>query len=447
MILHAGKKMKGFATTRKVDGRGGVRTPHAMGVGLLLLLLMATFAMPAYAKRIARGVEAEREMRFQARRDSAIGVLVHSPSIDSTAFAMLVVNLSNGRTIAQYHPDRPLIPASIMKSLTIATLIREKGPDWRYDTKVYLEGHVKDGVLDGNLVVMGSGDPTINSVSEPKTPDFVREIVDALKNKKIEEIRGRIVIDERDFAGPATPPSWGRGDLSRSYGTGSHGFNYRNNASGKSAVTNPGAVFTAELKSALAKEGISVVGESLEVGGQKLLMTHRSAPLEEIMRSCMMRSDNLFAEMLLRTYSHSIGKDGSTEEGAKAETDYWHRRHMPMQDVRIIDGSGLSRQNRLTPRFLSDVLREMSEDVEYASFFPLAGQEGTLRGFMKGSRLDSYLAMKTGSMNGVQCYAGYMLDDDFAPTHAIVVMCNNMRDRAGFRKALGNALLVVFDGQ
>lgn len=161
----------------------------------------------------------------------------------------------------------------------------------------------------------------------------------------------------------------------------------------------------------------------------------------------MMRSDNMFAETFLRTYALRRGKEGSTEAGAREEMDFWRKKGMPMEGVKIVDGSGLSRQNRLTAKFLGNVLKSMSNDVDYASYFPLAGQEGTLRGFLKGSDLDAYIAMKTGSMNGVQCYAGYKLDDDFAPTHVVVVMGNNFRSRDAYKKAVAKLLLDTFDNQ
>ena len=86
----------------------------------------------------------------------------------------------------------------------------------------------------------------------------------------------------------------------------------------------------------------------------------------------------------------------------------------------------------------------MSIDPYYASFFPLAGQEGTLRRFLADTPLDSYIALKTGSMNGIQCYAGYKVDDNYAPTHAVVVILNNMSDRQAARKAVGDLLLSLF---
>ena len=159
----------------------------------------------------------------------------------------------------------------------------------------------------------------------------------------------------------------------------------------------------------------------------------------------MRRSDNMFAESLLRTYSLARKHKGSTAEGARLEMDYWRKKGVDSEGVNVVDGSGLSRSNRLTAKFLGEVLAQMADNVDYVSYFPLAGQEGTLRNFLKDSELDSYIAMKTGSMNGIQCYAGYKLDEDYAPTHVVVVMVNNMTSaRSNLRKEVATMLLEIF---
>lgn len=99
----------------------------------------------------------------------------------------------------------------------------------------------------------------------------------------------------------------------------------------------------------------------------------------------------------------------------------------------------------MTAEFIAGVLQEMSDNVDYASFFPLAGQEGTLRKFLASTPLDSYIALKTGSMNGIQCYAGYKLDDEYAPTHVVVVILNSLpRGRQEAREAVEKFLLECF---
>ena len=382
---------------------------------------------------------------------SAVGVhadiagdFAGSRGVNTDNTALLVSDLSDGSVLVEYNAEKPLIPASILKCVTNATLLSKHDVDYRFHTLVYITGPVRDGVLEGNVMVVGSGDPSLNSRHIKNNKDICVEIATALESRGVKEIRGRIVTDEDLWDGPATPPSWARGDLPHDYGTGSHGLNFEDNASGSRSVANPAAVFVTRLRSALNTRGITVVGETLREEDRRLLVDHESVPLDEIMRSCMMRSDNQYAEALLRTLAVAAGHKGETEKAAALEKSFWKKHKAPMENVTIIDGSGLSRQNRVTARFMEHVLRERASDPYYASFFPIAGEEGTLRRFLVGTPLEGYVAMKTGSMNGIQCYAGYKLDDEYAPTHIIVVMMNEMSDRAAAREALKKALLRVF---
>ncbi|MDE7462421.1 MAG: D-alanyl-D-alanine carboxypeptidase [Muribaculaceae bacterium] len=376
----------------------------------------------------------------------AVDAFAQTPRLPSGSMAVIVSDLSRDKIIASYNATVPLIPASIMKSVSIAALSDATRPESLWLTQVSIEGKTDaEGTLHGNLIIEGAGDPTVNSTVWPYSEDFVAEIVEALKQKGIKRIAGKIIIDESQFAGPSCPPSWAKGDLAQSYGTGSHAFNFRNNASGKRAEQNPSGVFNVALRGALSKGGISVGDELMKEGVRTPLFTHESAELREIMRSCMNRSDNLFAETFLRRFGKIKGGDGSTADAAAREMEYWKRQGAAMEGVKIIDGSGLSRSNRVTAMFMENILNHKKNDIDYVSYFPLAGQEGTLRKFLAGSPLDSYIALKTGSMNGIQCYAGYKLDDDFAPTHAVVVIVNDFRcDRAYLRSQIEKMLMNIF---
>ena len=113
-----------------------------------------------------------------------------------------------------------------------------------------------------------------------------------------------------------------------------------------------------------------------------------------------------------------------------------------MQGVNLVDGSGLSRSNRFPAGFLAHVLKSMAGDEDYVSFFPLAGQEGTVRRLFKDTPLDSYVALKTGTMRGIRCLAGYKLDEKFAPTHVIVLMGNNASGGAAALNAAAQTMLM-----
>lgn len=404
-------------------------------MAVLLLLL---------AESIALAYPAERNGSAEARGSGAVEAFARGGSVDSNSVAVLVTDLRSGEVLGEWNASKAMTPASVMKAVTTATLLEEVGRDWRYETKVWYTGRKNGRVLDGNIEVEASGDPSVNSGSLADNPDILSEIGEALRKAGIDTVRGRIIIDESRFAGPAINPGWSSGDLPHAYGTGTHGFNFEGNASGGKSVREPSQTFRSKLTSRLRGSGIVVQGRNVEASGRKLLVNHRSLPVEEIMRSCMMRSDNQFAEGMMRTVSERTGHDGSIAEGTVHTLEYWRKKGAPVKNVVIKDGSGLSRGNRLTARFLGSVLVSMSDDPYYASFFPLAGEEGTLRKFMHGAPLQGKVAMKTGSMNGIQSYAGYKLDDNYAPTHVIVVMINNMANRAAARAGVQKMLEELF---
>lgn len=382
---------------------------------------------------------------------SPLDTFLKSKSIAPGSTAVLIKDLKTGKTLVAHNASRPLLPASIMKTVTIAGLMQEQGPEERFHTKVYSDGPIEGNTIEGDLLIVGGGDPTLGANCEPESADIAEEIIAAFQHKGITNIRGDIRIDESLYDGPACPPSWVAGDLNEAYGTGSHALNFRRNASGSRAVTNPESVFLSYLTNRLRNAGIHISGTtSVGTTGPQdkdatLLADHVSDKYAEVMRSCMMRSDNLFAECLLRAFGIARGRSGSTSASADEMLAYWKKEGVPTQGVTLIDGSGLSRSNRVTADFISGILHTMGDNDEYASFMPLAGQEGTLSDFLKETQLDAYVAMKTGSMKGIQCYAGYKLDEEFGPTHSIVIIMNDIGPRAGARKAAEQLLLEIFE--
>ena len=377
--------------------------------------------------------------------EEAVAMFLKQKGINENTVALKILDLKDGKVVASHNENCALIPASIMKSVTTAALLGSSGPDYKYNTRVYIDGPVDFGYVRGNLIVEGACDPTVNSDKAPYSPDFIEEICEALSQRKINRIEGSVIIDESNFQGVSQPESWAKEDCVKYYGTGSHAFNFSDNVKGDNAVKNPSVAFMASLKKGLASKGIELEDKPLTEGKRTQIFVHQSAPIDEIMRSCMMRSDNMFAESMLRLYGKLQGGDGSTDHAASCEMKLWKSMDLPLEGVCIVDGSGLSRSNRVTANFMSEMLRNMSGDATYASFFPLAGQEGTLKKFLAGTPLDSYIAMKTGSMRGIQCYAGYKLDEDYVPTHVVVIIMNEIpADRDSVKKAVENLLLTIF---
>lgn len=410
---------------------------------------------------------------------------------DKTKVGIYIENLRTGEVVADYNSDVAFVPASVTKSLTTATAYCTFSPRGRFSTPVSINGKVKKGVLDGDVVISTIGDPTVESAHFPDNKGFADSIVAALKREGVEEIKGSVVIDESAFVDNSIPSGWLKEDILVPYGTGLYASNFRDNrmvlslpsgatsphtpgvrvnkAGGKGgarlsrlpnsnvftfsgssrgskhSVANPapGSTMQAEVLRAIKEAGITVGDKALhpdKIDGETIYL-HQSPMVEDILRSLMFRSDNMMAEGMLR----SIAPGRPRKEAIAAEKNFWLEKGFDISKLALEDGSGLSRADRITPRFMADVYKWMYyTDMAggYASLFPRAGMDGTMRNFLRGTSLEGRLATKTGSMRGVQCFGGYMLDDEGRPTHAVVVFVNDFRCSRGALKAeIGRFLL------
>jgi len=423
---------------------------------------------------------------------------------ESTPVGIYIKDLNTGRVIADHNSSLAMTPASVMKVITTASALELLGPDFRFVTRTGLTGsrdRRNRSRWDGNLVVTGSGDPTLGSDRFREYAGMADSIVASLRRMGISAISGTVVIEEsmRD-AGPV--PTWEVEDIAWPYGAGLYGFNYAGNTvaalpskgitrpasslkirllpadkeqqgvdvargawddelvvrapaarrrkadwSVNVSVPDPAGVFAGILTGKLRAAGITIGRKATGDGRGQLtdVYTHRSPAAAEIMRDLMKRSDNLFAEGMLR----AIDPEGDRADCIKAEKELWTDRGIDARRTIIRDGSGLSRGNRLSPRFISDILEMMARGEHagtFVGFLPVAGVDGTLKSFGAKTRLKGRLAMKTGSVSAVQTYAGYRLDWDGRPTHTVVVMVDGFFcPRAEVRKAIEKFLLNTFN--
>lgn len=432
---------------------------------------------------------------FFVRAGSVLGI----DGEESTSVGIYIKDIRGSspageRVVMDFNSQMALTPASVMKVLTTATALDVLGENFRFSTLVELRGSRSGSTWNGNLVINSSGDPTLESENFKENRGFCREILDGLKKAGISSITGRITVRQSlSDAGPV--PQWECEDIAWPYGAGLFGLNWRDNtftlspASGRtsphvpdlkievrksssgndlvrgvesnrlviyatnpnnrkwvtrSTMPDPAAVFEAELTEVLRNGGIAVGdGDAASAGHDTLpVCTHRSPRSAEIFRSLMVRSDNLFAEGMLRASYPGLSRKKAIER----EKALWTDRGIDAKYTIINDGSGLTRANRLSPRFIGNVLEWMAKSPHgelYASFFPRAGLDGTMKGFLADSELEGLLALKTGSVSSVQCYAGYLFDSETSePTHVVVVMVNGFfGPRAQVRKAVERLLL------
>jgi len=171
----------------------------------------------------------------------------------------------------------------------------------------------------------------------------------------------------------------------------------------------------------------------LDYGAMQRVATHASPPLSEIVAETNRRSQNLYAEHLLRTLGalrfEGRGVPGSAEAGVAAMSDFLMSAGIAPEAIRIIDGSGLSFMDRVTPRQLVQVLTAMHAHADPAvrdAFYdslPVGGESGTLAGRYRSGPARGNVRAKTGFINGVRTLAGYVTS---AEGHrlAFALLCN-----------------------
>jgi len=194
------------------------------------------------------------------------------------------------------------------------------------------------------------------------------------------------------------------------------------------AITNPGSFFADALRTHLESKGIKIEGKTIRaekpLGGQleppkeKIVATHETS-LPDALSRVNKQSQNNFAEglckMLGRAYRQKQGSDepGSWTAGAEAARAFLQRNGIDTTNVVIVDGSGLSRNNRVTPRMITDLFKVMWQHPERETFFDslsIAGEDGTIRSRLKD--LKGRVHAKTGFIGGVRSLSGYVKNDD-----------------------------------
>ncbi len=416
----------------------------------------------------------------------------------AASIGVLITDISSGDAVCSINPDRALIPASTLKIVTAATSLLKAGKEFHYKTELITTGTIEGSTLHGNLIVRGWGDPTIAHPDFPETNGFIDSLASAVEQSGIKVITGCLKISDEMLPDAGTIPQWELEDVGWGYGAGLYPVNYNGNKvkinpflaipvdsiptgdvitdieitddsdteiihgicsnyyllkgrklsdpsyTVETVLPSTEFTFTTLLESALLNKGIIIESGDVPDGFPALLHTMESPDAVDIMTTMMHKSDNLIAEATLR----SIAPGKPRKDALETERAIWDSISPSCRYTKMLDGSGLSRGNLVSPRFMSDVLIYMAKSdlaPDYIGLFPKTGKDGTVKNFMKGTRLAGRLALKSGSMSGVHCYAGYHLDETGKPTHAVVIMINNFFcQRSEIRNAIKTLLLKQF---
>lgn len=228
----------------------------------------------------------------------------------------------------------------------------------------------------------------------------------------------------------------------------------------KGDIPDPGLMLGQVLASELVKRGISVaevetahldyINNYENVSGAtavnyrvgEILHVHQSRPLTDILREVNVESNNHYAEHLIRTIGRHQNPDiysDALEEGIKYVKKLWTESDIPTSSLFMHDGCGLAPQNAASAELFCDLLVYMHNKSLYAKEFfasmPLAGRDGTLKSFMNTTKYRGKVRAKSGSIGGVQCYAGYLIDGN--KRYAFTIMVNKFTgSRSAVRKSI-----------
>ena len=165
---------------------------------------------------------------LQKRIDS----LANSPFLQNGFVGVSIRGMKSGQNLIEYNAQKSLAPASTMKLISSATAFIALGENYTYPTTLEYSGQIKDSVLTGNIIIKGSGDPSLGSWRFKNYPDYkqLTEIwAKKIKDLGIREIKGRVLGDGNFFDENIIPDTWSWGDIGNYYGSGAYGLNINEN--------------------------------------------------------------------------------------------------------------------------------------------------------------------------------------------------------------------------
>jgi D-alanyl-D-alanine carboxypeptidase/D-alanyl-D-alanine-endopeptidase (penicillin-binding protein 4) len=202
------------------------------------------------------------------------------------------------------------------------------------------------------------------------------------------------------------------------------------------------------LRETLEKQGIATryrtALPSRVPTGARLLYTHTSAPLTELLPLLNKPSDNLIAECLMRTLGAVVHREGSSAAGERVMRDFLRQAGLNLNALNIVDGSGLSRRNQISARNLVTLLRYMASHPQAKVFFdslPIAGVDGTLRNRLVNTPAQGKVRAKTGSLSRVSTLAGYLTTAS-GEELVFAILMNNYNGPTATARAVQDAILL-----
>jgi D-alanyl-D-alanine carboxypeptidase/D-alanyl-D-alanine-endopeptidase (penicillin-binding protein 4) len=319
--------------------------------------------------------------------------------------AALAVDVRTGHVVFRANAGLALAPASAEKLAVSFAALRLLGPGFRFRTDVLGEGELAGRVWRGDLFLVGHGDPTL----APADLDALARDVAAWG---VRRVTGRVFGDEGHFDSVRSAPGWKPWFL----GIESAPISALSVEEVRGEGANGSAVAAARaFTAALSRRGVAIAGQG-HVGAAPAetlpLAIDLSEPLATIVRGMNRESDNFVSEMLLKELGASVARTGTTAAGAIVVQQALLDAGISISGVRIADGSGLSRLDRLTAETLVAILRAGAADPAIRDAFvtslAVAGVSGTLKKRLDRRPTRGQVIAKTGTTSVSSALAGFV---------------------------------------
>lgn len=353
----------------------------------------------------------------------------------NATWGVLIVNPRTGDTLYSKNAGKLIMPASNMKIITSAAALTLLGPDYTYRTTFLADGPVHDSLLDGNLLVIGRGDPTISDNMRGVATTVMDALADSVRAHGIREVTGSLARVGDAFPDSIHGYGWEWDDLGEYYAAGVDELIFNEGMAPTTLRPPPDTVrdslysgpakdpatgYLNAFNDALLRKQITVdagVMDSILPTPFKMdtLFTFISLPMRNIIPALMKPSQNQIAEILLKTIGLERGGMGTADSARKIVGQLLLSWGVQPDGFVIRDGSGLSRHDLVSPETIVRVLDRIQQDTAFAVFYnamPIAGVDGTLKDRMKGTPAEGNVHAKTGSIASARSLSGYVTTAD-----------------------------------
>ena len=372
----------------------------------------------------------------------------------------------DGELIGERNAGLAVIPASNQKIPVGAAALERLGADFRYTTTVSSASPPVGGVIDGDLFLIGGGDPLLSSDWYPTSnlernpvtsPTSFDTLADRVVAVGVTQVTGSVVGDGTRYDDELFAPGWGDGVA------GLEGGPYDALMANDSRVlgepqraSDPSEAAAREFTQLLEARGVDVGGNAsagTTPAGATELATIDSAPMSDVVAEMLGNSDNNTAELVVKELGYAVAAPGTREAGLGVVRDQLAAWGVDVAPLVLVDGSGLSLDNRLTCDSVLTVLQETGFDSPIGQGLPVAGQTGTLATAFVEHPVAGRLRGKTGTLNNppfnvdppaVKALAGYLpVEGGSAVEYVLILNGPTISDQSEYRPvwdALADAL-------